>query len=115
MIADAIVLWAGICFSAIHCIAWGFSFLTHVELLIWQISCVSITSVPIYIPLMLYLGSWLIDMDFGKNVLYFVPFSGGILYILAWVVTLVLAFTFLRDLPPGAYKTVHWTTFISHI
>ena len=84
------------------------------ELLIWQISSVSVTAVPIYIPLMLYLGSWLIDMDFGKNVLYFVPFSGGILYILAWVVTSVLAFTFLRDLPPGAYKTVHWTTFIPH-
>ena len=36
----------------------------------------------------------------------------GIRYILARVVTLVLAFTSLMDLPPGAYETIHWTTFI---
>ena len=41
--------------------------------------------------------------------------SGGILYIIARAVTLVLAFTSLRDLPPGAYETVHWTTIIPHV
>ena len=54
-------------------------------------------------------------MDFEESsttILYFGPLSGGILYVLARVVTLVLAFTSLRDLPPGAYDTVHWTTFI---
>ena len=38
-----------------------------------------------------------------------------ILYILARAVTLVLAFKSLRELPPGAYETVHWTTLIPHI
>ena len=33
------------------------------------------------------------------------------LYILA----LVLAFKSLRELPPGAYETVHWTTLVPHI
>ena len=64
------------------------------------------------------LGIWLLNMDFdssGAVALYFGPLSGGILYIIARVVTLVLAFTPLRDLPPGAYETVHWTTFIPHI
>ena len=54
-------------------------------------------------------------MDFEESsttILYFGPLSGGILYVLARAVTLVLAFTSLRDLPPGAYDTVHWTTFI---
>ena len=49
-------------------------------------------------------------MDFEESsttVLYFGPLSGGILYVLARAVTLVLAFTSLRDLPPGEYDTVH--------
>ena len=35
MITDLIMLGVGICFGAIHCIAWGFPFLTYMELLIW--------------------------------------------------------------------------------
>ena len=34
-IADLIVLGVGVCFRVIHCIAWVFSFPTHMELLIW--------------------------------------------------------------------------------
>ena len=103
-IADGIVLGVGVFFGAIHCIAWRFSFPTHMELLMWQISCVAITAVPVFIPLMM-----------GLDAIYFGPLSGFILYIIARAVTLVLAFTSLRDLPPGAYETVHWTTFIPHV
>ena len=46
---------------------------------------------------------------------FFGALSGGIPYILAWILTFVLAFASVRDLPPGAYETVHWTTFIPHI
>ena len=118
IIADLIVLGVGVCFGVIHCIAWDFSFPTHTELLIWRISSITITAVPIYIPLMLGLCLLLFNMEFEKSsitVVYFGPLTGGILYILARVVTLVLAFTSLRDLPRGAYETVHWTTFIPHI
>ena len=114
-IVDAIVLGVGVCFGAIHCISWGFSFPTHAELLMWRILCVAITAVPIYISLGFLLGSWLLEIGFGDTVLYFFPLSGGLLYIIARVITLVLAFTSLRDLPPGAYETVHWTTFIPHV
>ena len=114
-IADMIVLGVGVCFGVIHCISWGFSFPTHMELLMWRVSCVAITAVPIYISLGFLLGIWLSDMGFGDTVLYFFPLSGGILYIIARAITLVLAFTSLRGLPPGAYETVHWTTFIPHV
>ena len=116
-IADIIVFGVGVFFGAIHCIAWSFSFPTHAELLIWRISSVAITVVPTYIIVMLLLGSWLHDMDFNAtvDVADLSILLTGILYIIARVVTLVLAFTSLKDLAPGAFDTVHWTTFIPHI
>ena len=119
IIADLIMLGVGVCFGAIHCIAWHFSFPTPTELLMWRISSVAITAVPIYMPLMIVFGGLLGELmnsdKLGFTVLYFGPLSGGILYIIARAVTLVLAFTSLRDLPPGAYQTVHWITFIPHV
>ena len=110
-IADAIVLGVGVCFGAIHCISWGFSFPTHAELLMWRILCVAITAVPIYITL----GYFLANFWSSTPVALISILPAGILYILARAITLVLAFTSLRDLPPGAYETVHWTTLIPHV
>ena len=106
--ADKIVLGVGVCFGAIHCIAWGFSFLTHTKLLMWRVLCIAMTAVPIYIPLGFYLAKWSYSMPIASILIL----PAALLYILARAVTLVLAFTFLRNLPPGAYKTIHWTTFI---
>ena len=117
VVADVVVLVVGACFGAIHCIAWIFSFPTHIELLMWRISSVAITAVPIYIPLILLLAflAGLMDFDYTMIAVVSSILPAGILYILARAVTLVLAFTSLRDLPPGAYETVYWTTFIPHI
>ena len=113
-IADFIVLGVGACFGAIHCIAWVFSSPTRAELLIWRIASVAITAVPIYMYIGFFLAAWVDNEDFSvTEVILFLPPS--ILYILARVVTLILAFISLRDLPLGAYQTVHWTTFIPHI
>ena len=116
VISDLIMLGVGICFGAIHCIAWSFPFPTHAELLIWRISCVAITAVPVYIPLMYSLGIWWESIvETIGDIAYFLIFPAFILYIIARVFTLVLAFTSLRDLPPGAYETVLWTTSIPHV
>ena len=64
LIADTIMLGVGICFGAIHCITWVFPFPTHMELLIWQVSSVAITTIPTYIPLIFGLGRWLENMGF---------------------------------------------------
>ena len=119
--ADLIMLGVGVCFGAIHCIAWHFSFPTHAELSIWRISSVAMTAVPFYIPLTLLLAGWLEDMGFDTaavtigGISAFSIFPAGILYIVARVFTLALAFTSLRELPHGAFDTVHWTTFIPHV
>ena len=113
-IADIIILGVGICFGAIHCIAWRFSFPTDAELLMWRISCVAITTIPVHIFLGLFLAVVLQSENaFGIVAIATLPVL--ILYIIARAVTLVLAFTSLRGLPFGAYETVHWTTFIPHI
>ena len=117
IIADLIMVGVGICFGTIHCIAWGFSFPTHKELLIWRVSSVAITAVPVYISSMGFLGFWLVNMNFEvtDDIVAFTFFVAGILYIIARVFTLALALTSLRDLPPGAFETVHWTTFVPHV
>ena len=70
---------------------------------------------------MFSLGISLLNMDFNTTggIIGFIDgisiLSAGILYIVARAVTLVLAFTSLRELPPGAFNAVHWTTFIPHV
>ena len=112
-IADPIMLGVGVCFGAIHCTAWDFSFPSYTELLIWRISSVAITALPIYILLCFFLAAWVDSTNYTPEVILILP--PVTLYILARAVTLVLAFTSLRDLPLGAYETVHWTTFIPHV
>ena len=79
-IADLIVLGIGVCFGAIHCIAWVFSFPTHTELLIWRISSVTITAVPIYVPFMLFFWLYLEDKGLDDTFTYFGLLSAGIYY-----------------------------------
>ena len=121
LIADLIMLGVGICFGAIHCIAWHFSFPTHTELLMWRVSSVTITAVPTFIFLMTSLAQWLDHMVLNHaagiigGITTLLIFPACLLYIITRAVTLVLALTSLRDLPPGAFDTVHWTTFIPHV
>ena len=113
-IADVIMLWVGVCFGAIHCIAWHFSFPTNTELLMWRISCVAITAVPVYMSLEFVLAA-LVYSEIASVIVVITILPALILYLIARAVTLVLAFTSLRGLPRGAYETVHWTTFIPHL
>ena len=118
IIANTMVNMVAGCFGAIHCTAWHFSFPTRTELWVWRISSVAIAAEPIYVYSCLLLLR-LIEKVMGKkaahNFYKFFVLSGNLWYILARGFTLALAFTSLRDLPPRAYETVHWSTFIPHI
>ena len=68
-------------------------------------------------PLIFVLADWLRWVMDSQKLFFFVLFclEVHILYIIARAVTLILAFTSLRDLPPRAYETVNWTTLIPHV
>jgi hypothetical protein len=121
-IADLITLAAGVVFGAIHCIAWSFDFGSRTELLLWRLSSIAITVVPALFVLAFGIGL-IAHKGFLKNIFVFVlgvlvifvlPFS-ALLYVAARLTTVILAFTNLASLPPGAYQTVHWTTLIPHL
>ncbi|KAJ7030797.1 hypothetical protein C8F04DRAFT_1112522, partial [Mycena alexandri] len=123
--AVRITLVLGTLFGAIHCIGWSFTFPSHTDVVLWRISCALMVAVPLYISI----SGWILwrpmDRHFLEDFKWFLWFLygllicflilGAVLYISARVVTLTLAFTTLRSLPPAAYETVQWTTFIPHI
>ena len=116
--ADGITLMVGFIFGAIHCIAWSFEFPSHTELVLWRISSVVIIATPAYflvgVSFGVVYGDQLPDWVRAVILLPLVIFL-PLLYIVARAATVVLAFMSLRALPPAAYETVHWTTFIPHI
>jgi len=125
---------AGVVFGAIHCIAWYFNFRSHSELFLWRLSSIAITAVPMLFGSSL-LYAYLTEthgndsLDFVLCLLclpaiIFVIFGIistilspllGLLYILARLTTIVLAFINLASLPPGAFQAVHWTTLLPHL
>ncbi|KAK7040665.1 hypothetical protein VNI00_009571 [Paramarasmius palmivorus] len=111
-------------FSAIHCIPWNFQFPTHTEQLLWRISAGGLVVLPIGLAVILVIFGIIIALvedrggntDFLGNV--FMAFDAVLLpiaYFVARVILMVLALMELRHLPPSAYQTVEWTTFIPHI
>jgi len=121
-------------FGAIHCIAWSFEIPSPTEQLLWCISSLTISFVPLLLLAMGWLTAfsdwdnlnlpewltafsnwinlpmWLLQLFLG------IPFiSLTFLYFLACGILLVVAFMSLVSLPSDAYQTVNWTTFIPHI
>ena len=106
-----------IIFGAIHCIAWLFSFPTHAEQTLWRVSSIVIVCVPAFYLVFFGIAFFfrVEDRKAYRVIFMTVIPTFLLLYIVARVVLLVQAFMTLRSLPPEAYQTVHWTTFIPHI
>lgn len=107
-------------FGAIHCFAWSFPFPSHTEVLLWRIASVATTGLPVFW-VMFFAGGLFEDYDLvtAKDwIIYLFGFPAFIavpLYIVGRIFIITLAFTTLRSLPPAAYQTVRWTTFIPHV
>ena len=107
-------------FGVIHCAGWFFIFPSPAELILWRVCSAILVGAP---ALMLYVtgvihflvtedvmrGS---DIPLGIEVAGFIVF---LVYIIARLLILGETFCSLRNLPPGAYELVEWTTFIPHI
>jgi hypothetical protein len=105
-------------FGGIHCVGWSFEFPSHTEQLLWRIASIAITSAPLLIftlPLVVYLDKQSVVPGWVLAVLVTVGLPSVLVYVIGRFVLLALPFMSLRSLPPLAYQTVHWTTFIPHI
>ncbi|KAK7015120.1 hypothetical protein VNI00_019218, partial [Paramarasmius palmivorus] len=109
-------------FGAIHCVPWNFQFPTQTEQLFWRISAGGLVVLPTGAAVMTVILTELMKRcgegieDFLR---WIIIITGMLLlpiaYFVARVILMVLALMELRDLPPSAYQTVQWTTFIPHI
>lgn len=120
--ASVVVLAIAVVFGSIHCIAWLSLFPSRTEQLLWRVSSIAILGYPGILALGLLLETFNLMYRIHRTV-YMVTripltalFILGIpVYVAARVILLVLAFVTLRSLPPAAYETVQWTSFIPHI
>ncbi|KAH9959109.1 hypothetical protein BC827DRAFT_1216185 [Russula dissimulans] len=112
-------------FGGIHCIGWSFTFPSSPERTLWRVASISITSVPIALSIFLQ-----DEYDFPRplrgffhlfpdpvtlRIMQCLLTLSSVLYILSRLVLLTLPFLCLRSLPPAAYHTVQWTSFIPHV
>lgn len=102
----------GVVFGGTHCIAWASSFPTASERLLWRVASVLTTVQPIMVMAYCVMDD---HVRFPRIIRSVFVTSAFVLYTAARLVLLVLAFKTLRALPPGAYTTVQWTTFVPHI
>jgi hypothetical protein len=129
-------------FGGIHCIAWNFSFPTHVEQAFWRSACLvsALVLPPIALTMTVFdfvrhvheypsgypnisasmrqRASRITDWRDHRYVTTLVSLMVFILltcYCLARIYLIVEVFISLRSLPTGCYQTVDWSKFIPHI
>jgi len=99
----------GIPFGGIHCLGWNSHFSSHVKQLLWRISALLVTVLPILISALAPIVDGVLMLPFV--VLCILP----LIYVCARLCLLALAFSALRSLPPAAFQAPSWTAFIPHL
>ncbi|KAF9443006.1 hypothetical protein P691DRAFT_642686, partial [Macrolepiota fuliginosa MF-IS2] len=102
-------------FGCLHLIpVWTSTFPSYQEMILWQVAAFVVTIQPALI-LCVRVFTEVKDSPVVGSVFWLVTIVGGLGYVIARVILIVLAVTSLRSLPPGAYRNVAWTTFLPHI
>ena len=102
-------------FGGIHCIAWSFAFPSPTEQLLWRISSIAITGIPLAFIGIVVIGDQLDNDNPVKTILLITLLLLIFLYPIFRILLLVLSLSTLRSLPLSAYQTVQWTTFLPHV
>ena len=106
-------------FGAIHCLAWNGPFPTSKEALAWRVCAVATTSLPLLAAAMLEsLRRW--DKveatdHFESKLGHFFIYTSMVLYVIARITLITLAFLSLRALPADAFQTIAWTNYFPNL
>ncbi|KAJ7670414.1 hypothetical protein B0H14DRAFT_2657619 [Mycena olivaceomarginata] len=101
----------GIVFGAIHCAAWNADFPTAEEMWIWRSCSLSVTAIPI----LLVATGFLTQIDFPAVLAGILVFLFLLMYVLARISLLLIAFIVFRSLPPPVFMDVNWSVYIPHL
>jgi hypothetical protein len=120
-----IQLLIGTVFGLIHCWAWDEHFPSTAELLIWRFCSLVIAATPFSITLLFAFCTlgWMVALhsqrrSAAETVAKISPittYAALVSYIGARLVLIVVSFTTLRALPPGAFVDVNWSAYIPHL
>ena len=105
-------------FGAIHCFAWNASFPTHIEAKLWRASAIVVTVAPssaLLLALMFGGIRYMWSVRVSGDYVLFQSIVIAVIYAVARICLLVLAFLALRALPYGALLTPSWTVYLPHI
>ncbi|KAF7377770.1 hypothetical protein MSAN_00200300 [Mycena sanguinolenta] len=112
----------GTVFGIIQCAAWKAHFPSTGEMLLWRSCSLVVASVPLVlaVSMMLTLLHKKLFHEYPTFKEVFgiranVNGTGVLVYVVARVILIALAFTTLRALPPAAFVDVNWTTYIPHL
>lgn len=101
-------------FGAIHCLAWNSPFPSPEERLAWRVCSVASTALPVLtnltmLPMMINWNAYVPETHS-----YWLHYPLLVLYFIARIIIIVLAFMSLRALPGDAYETVNWNNYVPH-
>ena len=105
-------------FGAIHCLAWDAPFPTSQEALAWRICAVATTSLPLVESAVILLSTSDVvsgsKFD-GSTLEGYLLVTPMVLYTIARITLVILAFMSLRALPADAFQTIAWTNYVPNL
>jgi hypothetical protein len=115
--AAAISIALAMGFGGIHFAAWGVSFPSGPEKILWQVASIAVVAVPFifFVGATIVLSLGAVPGLYHTIIFRLVIPLGVLVYVIARIILMVLPFMSLRSLPPEVFKDIQWTDFIPHI